>query len=79
MASEQLGSRVDILVNNAGIPRSAVSITPFLDIAREDWAPYIDLNLLRLDALHQGGGAGHGGAEVGGGLCRSPRAPGASV
>jgi len=45
MASELLGSRVDILVNNAGIPKSAVSVTPFLDIAREDWAPYIDLNL----------------------------------
>jgi 3-oxoacyl-[acyl-carrier protein] reductase len=44
-AAELVGAPVDILVNNAGIPASAVSVTQFLDIAPEDWPPYLNLNL----------------------------------
>ncbi|HQV57820.1 MAG TPA: SDR family NAD(P)-dependent oxidoreductase [Ilumatobacteraceae bacterium] len=35
---------VDILVNNAGIPPS-MRPAKFLDMAPEEWAPYIDVNL----------------------------------
>lgn len=38
------GTEVDILVNNAGIPPS-MRPAKFLDMAPEDWAPYIDVNL----------------------------------
>ena len=44
LAAKRIGP-IDILVNNAGIPLSAVSATPFLDIAPSDWPPYLDLNL----------------------------------
>ena len=36
--------QIDILVNNAGIPPSMRAIK-FRDLPREEWAPYIDVNL----------------------------------
>jgi len=36
--------KIDILVNNAGIPPSMRPVR-FRDLPREEWAPYIDVNL----------------------------------
>jgi 3-oxoacyl-[acyl-carrier protein] reductase len=35
---------VDILVNNAGVP-PGMGLTRFRELPREDWAPFVDLNL----------------------------------
>ena len=35
---------IDILVNNAGIPPS-MRLVKFRELAREDWGPYLDVNL----------------------------------
>jgi 3-oxoacyl-[acyl-carrier protein] reductase len=42
-AADVLGP-VDILVNNAGVP-PGMGLTRFRELAREAWAPFVDLNL----------------------------------
>jgi NAD(P)-dependent dehydrogenase (short-subunit alcohol dehydrogenase family) len=43
-AAVAAAGRIDILVNNAGIPPS-MRAAPFRELIRDEWAPYLDVNL----------------------------------